>query len=292
MALACLGGNAYAQGDKVQTIGKGGLKSEGKIEATDNKVEVMIPGLDKTIPMPAKLYNVKLKGGTKYQMDMVSDDLDAFLVVQDAGGKQLAFDDDSGGKLNARLEFTPTKDGNYKVYAASLRGTGNFSLSIKAAGGGGGNGGGKGDGKVHEVGKKLTIKGEVSRTDPKVKVVVGAKMGQLPAKMYLVKLKGGTKYKITMSSEPVDSFLVVQDATGKQLGFDDDSGGGTKGLDAQLELTAPKDGNYKIYAAALIGQGAFTLTVEPVGGEEVRNAVPGVRPAVTPLPARRVVVPR
>jgi heme/copper-type cytochrome/quinol oxidase subunit 2 len=291
--LASLAGRAYGQDGKVQEVGKDGLKSKGKIEETDKKVEVKIPDIDKTFPMPAKLYQLKLKAGTKYRMTMSSDDFDAFLVVQDAGGKQLAFDDDSGGGskgLDAQLDFTPPKDGTYKVYAASLKGTGGYTLTVTPAGAGKENGGKE---KVHEVGKGgLKLTGKVARTDPKVKVVAGEKMGMLPAKLYLVKLKAGTKYRIKMSSDDFDAFLVLQDSAGKQLAFDDDSGGGTKELDAQIDFTPPKDGTYKVYAAALVGAGEYTLTVEPMGaGGGGAGGAPGglrkVPPAGRPADLRR-----
>src|SRR5437660_1807105 len=105
VALACLAGRAYAQEGKAQTVGADGLKIEGTVEGTDDRVTVVAG--DNKVRLPAKRYQLKMTGGTKYRLDMVSDDLDSFLVVQDQGGKQLAFDDDSGGNLNARLDFTP-----------------------------------------------------------------------------------------------------------------------------------------------------------------------------------------
>jgi serine protease Do len=123
--------------------------------------------------------------------------------------------------------------------------------------------------KVYSVGKDgLKIEGTVEATDKKVEIEVKDKRGSLPAKLYPVKLTGGVKYRILMSSDALDAFLVLQDAAGKQLAFDDDSGGGSKGLDAQIDFTAPKDGTYKIYAAALQGTGKFILTVRPTGGDK------------------------
>jgi len=279
LVLAPLAGRAYGQDGKgkedgkPQEVGKDGLKVEGSIDGEEKKVEVKIPGVDKVIALPAKLYPLKLKGGMKYRLEMASEELDAFLVVQDAAGKQLAFDDDSGGGskgLDARLEFTPPKDGTYKVFAASLNGKGKYTFSARPAGAAKGGGeeakGGGEEAKAHEVGKGLKLTGKLARTDTKVRVVAGKKMGMFPSKLYTVQLKGGTKYRIKMSSDDFDAFLVVQDAAGKQLAFDDDSGGGTKGLDAQLDFTPPKDGTYKVFAAALQGAGEYTLTVQPMGG--------------------------
>lgn len=58
---------------------------------------------------------------------------DPYLVVQDADGKTLAHDDDSGGNLNAKLSLSVPQDGTYRVYAAALGGTGGFLLNIGEA---------------------------------------------------------------------------------------------------------------------------------------------------------------
>ena len=68
-----------------------------------------------------------------------------------------------------------------------------------------------------------------------------------------MKLTGGASYRLHMASADFDAFLVVEDASGKQLALDDDSGGGVKCLDAQLDFTAPANGIYNVYTAALSG---------------------------------------
>ena len=56
------------------------------------------------------------------------------------------------------------------------------------------------------------------------------KAALLPAKRYEVRLQGGKTYRLTMDSQELDSFLVLQDKTGKELAFDDDSGGNRNSL--------------------------------------------------------------
>ena len=56
--------------------------------------------------MPAKRFEVPLQSGKNYQLTMDSKELDSFLVLQDKTGKELAYDDDSGGELNAWLHYT------------------------------------------------------------------------------------------------------------------------------------------------------------------------------------------
>jgi hypothetical protein len=284
------GGKKPADG-KVHTVPKGGLKLEGKVAATDKRVNVRPPNIDKDFPMPAKMYQVKMDAGVKYQLLMSSDDFDSFLVIQDAAGKQLAFDDDSGGGTNgldAKLDFTPPAAGTYKVFAASLKGTGKFTLTVRREGEGkekaetktgkeAGKQEGVPKGKVHTVGQDgLTITADLSEADKRVEVAVGDNRARLPSKMYLVELMAGAKYRLEMVSKTLDSFLIVQDQDGKQLAFDDDSGGGANKLDARLDFTPPKTGTYKIFTASNAKDtraGKFTLTIRRQGGAKEEGQV-------------------
>ena len=65
-------------------------------------------------------------------------------------------------------------------------------------------------------------KGTIADDDAKVKP---GKFAPLSSKRFEVRLKGGTKYRIAMTSTEVDSFLVVHDKAGKEVAFDDDGGG-------------------------------------------------------------------
>ena len=86
--------------------------------------------------MPAKRFEVRLQAGKQYRMTMDSKELDSFLVLQDKMGKELAFDDDSGGGLNSLIVFTPSSDETYTVFSAALqnqkgsKNTGDFMLKI------------------------------------------------------------------------------------------------------------------------------------------------------------------
>ncbi len=267
VALACLAGRARAQDGKVHTVGTDGLKITGNVEGTDDRVQVVVG--EKMGRLPAKMYQVKMKGGTKYVLNMASDDLDSFLVVQDADGKQLAFDDDSGkgnSGLDAKLDFTAPRDGTYKVFAASLKGTGKFALTIRQAGAAAVQ---PAEGKVYTIGKGgLKINGAIDANDKRVAVRPPGidKDFPLPAKMYQVKMTAGAKYQVLMRSDDLDSVLVIHDAGGKQVAFDDDSGGGTNGLDSKLFIVPAKTGTYKVYAVSLKGTGKFTLTITREGG--------------------------
>ncbi len=106
-------------------------------------------------------------------------------------------------------------------------------------------------------------KGMIAEGDAKVKT----RDGPLPAKRFVVALQGGKQYRLTMDSQDIDSYLVLQDKTGKELAFDDDSGGNQNSL---LLYTPARDDNYTVFAAALPNPmvkntGAFVRGRSPVG---------------------------
>ena len=90
--------------EKVHELGKTGLTLEGRIDANDAKVKVKLDD-GKTFELPAKRYLVRLPSGKSYHFTMRSKELGSFLILQDADGKQLVYDDDSGGDLESPLTF-------------------------------------------------------------------------------------------------------------------------------------------------------------------------------------------
>ena len=67
-----------------------------------------------------------------YQIDMISNQFDAYLRLEDSKGNQLAEDDDSGGNLNAQILFTPTKADDYRIIATTFGpgATGIYQLKV------------------------------------------------------------------------------------------------------------------------------------------------------------------
>jgi serine/threonine protein kinase/formylglycine-generating enzyme required for sulfatase activity len=104
-------------------------------------------------------------------------------------------------------------------------------------------------------------KGTIVEEDAKVKT----QSGPLPAKRFEVGLQNGKKYRITMDSGEINSFLVLQDKAGKELAFDDDGGGGQN---SRLLYTAPTDDFYTVFAASFKGTGSFVLKImETMAGD-------------------------
>jgi hypothetical protein len=100
------------------------MKIEGKLSADDPKDKMWAKS-------PHKVHEIKMTAGTAYQIDLASKAFDSFLRLEDAAGKELAQDDDSGGGLNARITFTAPKDGTYRVIVTNIDGKeGDYTLTV------------------------------------------------------------------------------------------------------------------------------------------------------------------
>lgn len=107
---------------KPRAIGKDGLSITDQINQNN------VSDLGKL----GKVYSVQLKKGQTYQIDLASAAFDSYLYLFDGNSKLLAQDDDSGGDLNARIEFRADRDGVFHILASSLGGdeTGEFTLTV------------------------------------------------------------------------------------------------------------------------------------------------------------------
>src|SRR6185295_1402799 len=101
-------------------------------------------------------------------------------------------------------------------------------------------------------------KGEFNADTPKDK-----EKTDCPSRLYALKCVAGRTYTIDMRSEDFDSYLRLEDPTGKTIKTDDDSGGGAKGLDARIVFKAEKTDTYRIAATSFnsAAKGKYTLTV-------------------------------
>ncbi|MEI7684695.1 MAG: PPC domain-containing protein [Planctomycetota bacterium] len=200
---------------------------------------------------PAKVYEVKLKKGTKYQLDLISPNFDCFMRLVDDKGTQLAEDDDGGDRLNSRILYVPLQDGAFKIYASSLGGgQGNFNLSVKSVVPGAGA-------KVTQLAAPTAAKAsehadQLQATDARDPV------RRQPAKIHTVELKAGKTYTINLVSQ-FDNYLRLENAAGQQLAADDDGGGN---LNARIVFACPADGQYRIIATSFGGgTGPYNLQV-------------------------------
>ena len=109
---------------KVHAVGAG-LKIESKIDQQDPKDRVRRGA-------HAKVYEVKMNAGKTYTIDMESTEIDSYLRLEDAAGKQLAEDDDGGDNLNARITHRAAATGTYRIITTTFGSdTGPFTLRVR-----------------------------------------------------------------------------------------------------------------------------------------------------------------
>ena len=80
-----------------------------------------------------KVFPGNMKAGVAYVISMNSTAFDTYLRLEDPDGKEVAKDDDSGGALNARIIYTPTQAGVFRIVATSFRpeAVGAFKLVVE-----------------------------------------------------------------------------------------------------------------------------------------------------------------
>jgi hypothetical protein len=225
----------------------GGEKTEGEVLKVDGELATTDPD-DAVRKHPHKVFTLKMAAGVTYIIDMKSTQIDSYLRLEDASKKQLAQDDDSGGDLNARIAFRCTVDGEYRIIATTFGGgTGKFALTVNA---------------TKSVTTAVTlekgaaeVKGELTKADLKDRLRQAS-----PSKIYSVKLEGNKTYQIDMISDKIDSYLRLENAEGKELAQDDDSGGFPN---ARIVFPCPMDGTYQIITTTFVGgEGPFTLKIQ------------------------------
>jgi len=217
---------------------------EGEITANDPR--------DRSRNQPSKAYPMDLAAGRAYQIDLTSKDFDTFLRVEDANGREVAYDDDGGEGLNSRLVFTPTRTGQYRLIATSYQGgTGRFLFVVVAKGGGQGAAVAANPANANPI----NYDGALTLNDPQDAV------RHHPCRVYNLNLDANSGYQIDLRSSEFDSYLRVEDADGKELAHDDDSGGYPN---ARLQFSPPRTGQYRVIVTSYSGgAGRYQLSLTP-----------------------------
>lgn len=236
LAGLAFSGASVTAGDKKAVL----LSKAGELRDDDEKDT-------KRTNSPRRIFTVKFEEGREYQIDLKSKDFDSYLRLEDSTGKEVAFDDDGGGFPDAKITHKAAKSGEFKVIVTSFDGkAGNFMLTVTGTAGGGD------EKKVG--GAVLTKAGELTADDGK-----DTKLSNSPRKIFPITLAEGKTYQFDLRSKDFDSYLRLEDSTGKQVAEDDDGGGFPN---ARMIYTAVKGGEYKIIVTSFDGKGGkFMLNV-------------------------------
>jgi hypothetical protein len=234
---------------------------------------------------PAAHYSFTGQAGDVVTITLSSDDFDAFLVLQDASGKQIASDDDGGGSLNSEIhQFALPASGTYTIVVDSTRhhadpssfATGKFTLSLQT-------------GRLSAVPTVTPFLGRATETQVPIaagtlepgSTLHGTLSSASPAATYYFAGTAGESVTLGLASDDFDAFLRLSDSSGKVLAEDDDTGGG---LNAQIAYTLSSDGTYSVTATSSGGNsiGSFTLSMNSENMSAAITATVIIAPAIIP----------
>lgn len=197
------------------------------------------------------LYVYEGRSGESIEVELSSDDFDAYLAVgrMGAGGMSVIESDDDGGNgTDSRVSITFDRDGEYLIRANSLSGgsTGSYALRVERRGR---SAGGAAEIRAGETRTGRLESGDAVMDDDSF------------YDAYRYQGRAGEELVITLESADFDAYLsigILHDATFEFMQSDDDGGSGT---DSRLEITLPRTGTYEIRANSLYGgsRGEYTL---------------------------------
>jgi thiol-disulfide isomerase/thioredoxin len=120
----------------------------------------------------------------------------------------------------------------------------------------------------------IVINGELTEKDP------ADKRTNNPSKLHKLQLSAGKAYRIDMASKDFDTFLRLEDPSGKEIAFNDDIS--EQDLNSRILQKITTPGEYRIIATTFKGTGKYTLTIREAGAIE---AVLGRMQDLPKLPA-------
>jgi hypothetical protein len=194
------------------------------------------------------LWTFRGQQGQTVQIDVMSRDFDAFVILQDAMGNELERDDDDGDGLDARIQYTLPTAGTYRIVANTYSGNsyGTYRLRVTSMGMGAPRSGAA-------IRRGARFSGTLTASDARME---GGKVFHY----FLYHASAGETVTIDLESSTFDPLLVIQDRQGNQIQRDDDSGEGTN---ARLSFSFPYQGEYRIVVTSFAAgvYGVYTLTV-------------------------------
>lgn len=225
----------------------------------------------------ADWYAITLRGGQSYRFSLRGAEGDGalgdpLLRIVNASGGELAINDDAGGSLNSRLDFTPPADGVYYLEARAFSSEDQGAYVLAAN---------------EYVQPTDSVPGTTATT---------ARLGATAvtdgidfdgdADWRRVTLAAGSIYTFTLNTTEADGlpdpYLRLLNAQGEEVASDDDGGGN---LNSRLEYVADVSGAFFIEARNLSesGTGRYTLAMErrPLPPDAVRGD-PGTRVRIAP----------
>jgi len=191
-----------------------------------------------------QVYTLAGQAGQKIIIEMQSQQIDPYLVLFDANGKQIAEDDDGGGGKNARIQVTLPVTGNYTLYANSYEGgkIGSYTLSART---------------VNSPNLLLDRKGRLTDQSPTLQ--------QDGTRYDMVSFTGraGQVVQITMTSTDFHPYLLLYSPDQKLL---KEHNGLPDRQRAVVQVRLPTSGTYRVVANTFDrrGKGEYQIVIKEI----------------------------
>lgn len=192
-----------------------------------------------------QVYTFAGQAGQRITIEMQSRQIDSYLVLFDANGKQIAEDDDSGGGKNARIQVTLSTTGTYTLYANSYEGgkIGNYTLSARST--------------SSSPSVLLDRKGRLTAQSPTLQ------QDGTPYEMLSFTGKAGQTVQITMTSRDFHPYLLLYSPDQKLLKEHD---GLPDRQRAMMQVRLPHSGTYRVVANTFDrrGKGEYQIIIKEI----------------------------
>ncbi|MEL6225083.1 MAG: pre-peptidase C-terminal domain-containing protein, partial [Cyanobacteria bacterium J06627_8] len=192
------------------------------------------------------VYTFDVQQGQNITVEMISNELNAYLILLDPNGQDIAQDDDSGNGSNARLVATAPLSGRYTVLANSYSTgeVGNYQLQVSA-----------GASSNTSSGLLLQEEGYLGQ---------GSLILQSDGSLYQVHDffgEAGQQVTIVMESNEFDTYLILIGPNEEVIEQNDDVS--PNNLNSAITLTLPASGTYRAIANAYdsTGRGRYSIRV-------------------------------
>lgn len=201
----------------------------------------------------ADRYALQAEAGQAYEINLVSEDFDAYLAVYDSEGKEVAHDDDSLGDLNASTVFVPQAAGTYVIEARGFsESSGDYTLTVESV---------AAPPAPAPLAMDVEIEGELTDEDARLS-------GNQRYDAYTFRASEGQRLQITMTSADFDAVLEIGNSEIPFSAISTDDDGMGQGTDARLMFDVPSDGEYVVRARSFSdGRGAYELRLSDRGPE-------------------------
>jgi Zn-dependent metalloprotease/murein DD-endopeptidase MepM/ murein hydrolase activator NlpD len=196
---------------------------------------------------PADRYAFTVSSPTTVTINLSSTAFDTFVCLLNSSNNYFAWDDNSGGGTNSRLIYTNLNTGSYFIEVSSYtsNASGAYTLSLQP---------GYPPGLPISLGQTLT--GNLSSTAP-----LSSCTGH-SADRYAFTLSTQSTVTIKLSSSVFDTYVCLLNSSNYEIGWDDNSGGGTNSRLVYSNLPA---GSYFIEVSSYVSNaaGTYTLSLQP-----------------------------